>query len=242
MSRMLGIMGAIVLSGLISCKKPVESKTSKLVIDLQQSALTINDIDSADVVFRKTGTNTKVSQRFTKTAQNLVAALRSLTPGTWNADIEVYTKSVNRQSNQYVIIKPILISDAATDIPVAGPGATSGNGWLKRHVKASAGNEVVVIVPEEVYDSYFEFRSTSQQKLILGIQREAINVNYVVDLKTWACTNTCFNAEGRISDINYFMPFTQTILSNPWTRNDISISVFNDKTEELLTYDRTWHH
>ncbi len=242
MSRITGIIGLAVITGLISCKKPVDLKTSKLVIDLQQSAIAINQVDSADVVFRKTGTDTKVRQRLVKTAQNkLITALHSLTPGTWNADIEVYTKAVNRQSNQYVIIKPILITEEITGIQIAGPGATSGGGWIKRHVKASADNEVVVIVPEEVYDSYFELRSKTQRKLILGIQREAININYVVDLKTWACTNACFNMEGRIIDINYFMPFTQTIFSNPWTSNDISIAVISDKNEELLTYDRTWN-
>lgn len=242
MSRIIGIIGLAVITGLISCKKPADLKTSKLVIDLQQSALAINQVDSADVVFRKTGTDTKVRQRLVKTAQNkLITALHSLTPGTWNADIEVYTKAVNRQSNQYIIIKPILITEEITDIQIAGPDATSGGGWIKRHVKASADNEVVVIVPEEVHDSYFEFRSKTQRKLILGIQREAINVNYVVDHKSWICTNACFNVEGRITDITYFMSFTQAILSSPWTSNDISIGVFTEKNEELLTYDRTWN-
>ncbi|MBO9566370.1 MAG: hypothetical protein J7621_26585 [Niastella sp.] len=241
MSRIMGFIGVVIFSGLIACKKPVDFKVSKLVVDLQQSAVSINTIDSADVVFRKVGTDTKVRQRLSKTAQGLIASLHSLTPGTWNADIEVYTKSVNRQSNQYVIIKPILITGEIADIKIAGPGATSGNGWIKRHVKASADNEVVVIVPEEVYDSYFEIRSRSQKRLILGIAREAINVNYVVDHKTWTCTNACFDAEGRITDINHFMSFTNNILSSPWTENEISIAVLSEKNEELVNYDRTWN-
>jgi hypothetical protein len=241
MSRIMGFIGVIVFSGLVACKKPVDFKVSKLMVDLQQSALSISLIDSADVVFRKVGTDTKVRQRLSKTAQGLIASLHSLTPGTWNADIEVYTKSVNRQSNQYVTIKPILITEEITDVKVGGPSATSGNGWIKRHVRASANNEVVLIVPEEVYDSYFEIRSTMQQPLILGIAREAININYVVDHKTWTCTNTCFNTEGRITDINHFMSFTNNILSSPWTENEISIGVFSTKNEEIVTYDRTWN-
>lgn len=241
MNQMIGLIGLVVITSLIACSKPVEDKTSKLVIDLQQSAITIDQIDSADVVFRKTGTNTQVKQRFVRTVQGLIAPLRSLTPGSWNADIEVYTKAVNQQSNQYVFIKPILITEQVTDTQIPGPGSTSGNGWVKRHVKASAGNQVVLIVPEEVYDSYFEFRSKAQGPLIFGIQREAINVNYVVDQKTWVCTNACLNAEGRIADINHFMPFTQTILSEPWAKNEISISVLNNKNEELLEYHRIWN-
>ncbi len=241
MSRVVVFIGMIVLTGLISCSKPVYDKASKLVVDLEHSAININQIDSADVVFRKVGTDTKVRQRLIRTTEGLRAPLYILTPGTWNADIEVYTKAVNRQSNQYVIIKPILISDEITDIKIAGPGATSGNGWIKRHVKASANNEVVVIVPEEVYDSYFEIRSKSQKKLILGIAREAINVNYVVDHKTWTCTSACFSADGRITDINHFMSFTTNILSSPWTENEISIAVLSEQNEELVTYDRTWN-
>jgi hypothetical protein len=234
-------IGLIVITGMISCSKPVEPKTSRLVVNLQQSAIAIDNIDSADVVFRKVGTNIKVKQHFVKTAQNLVASLQSLTPGTWNADIEVYTKAINRQSNQYVIIKPVLIMEEANDLQITGPGTTSGNGWVKRHVKASVGNEVVVIIPDEVYDSYFEFRSKLQEPLVLGIQREAIKTNYLVAMKTWVCTNACLNAEGRIADLNHFMPFTQTILSTAWNRNEINISVFNNKNEELLTYDHTWN-
>lgn len=241
MHPIIRFTGLIVITGMLSCSKPIEYKTSKLVVDLQQSAITIDNIDSADVVFRKTGTNTTIKQHFIKTGQNLAASLQSLTPGSWNADIEVYTKAVNQQSNQYVFIKSILITEGVNDLQVAGPASTSGNGWVKRHVKASAGNGVVVIIPDDVYDSYFEFRSKLQEPLILGIQREAINVNYVVALKTWACTNACLNAERRIADINHFMPFTQTILSEAWNRNGIHISVFNDKSEELLTYDRTWN-
>lgn len=211
MNRIVGMLGGVVVTCVLACSKPVEDKTAKLVIDLRQSAVTINNIDSADVVFRKTGTNTQVRQRFVKTMQNLMAPLRSLTPGTWNADIEVYTKTVNQQSNQYVFIKPILIKEDASDTQIPGPGSTSGNGWLKRHVKASAGNQVVVIIPDDVYDSYFEFRSNLQGPLLFGVQREAINVNHVVKQQDWTCFNNCLNAEGRIADINHFMLFTETI-------------------------------
>lgn len=241
MNRMLGIAAVAALIGAMACRKSGKDKTANLVINLQQSAITINQVDSADVVFRKIGTNTQVRERFVKSMQNLEAPLQSLAPGTWSADIEVYTKAVNQQSNQYVIIKPIQVTEQVADTQVPGPGATSGNGWLKRHVKASPGNQVVLIIPDDVYDSYFEVRSKEPGLHAFGIQREAINVNYVVDLKTWACTNTCLNAEGRIADINHFMPFTQTILAEPWTRNDISISVFNNKSEELLNYKRTWN-
>lgn len=241
MNRIVGMLGGIVVTCVLACSKPIEDKTAKLVIDLHQSAISINHIDSADVVFRKTGTNTQVRQRFVKTMQNLMVPMRSLTPGTWNADIEVYTKTVNQQSNQYVFIKPILITEQATDTQIPGPGPTSGNGWVKRYVKASAGNQVVAIIPEDVYDSYFEVRTKEQGPLVFGVQREAINVNHVVELKSWACTNTCLNAEGRITDINHFMPFTETIFSAPWTRNEINISVFNNKSEELLKFEHTWH-
>lgn len=241
MNRMVAAIGVILIIGGLACTKPVEDRTAKLIIDLQRSAISINHIDSADVVFRKTGTNTQVRQRFVKTMQNLMAPLRSLTPGTWNADIEIYTKTVNQQSNQYVFIKPILIKEQANDTQIPGPGSTSGNGWLKRHVKASAGNQVVVIIPDDVYDSYFEFRSNMQGPLLFGVQREAINVNHVVKQQDWACFSNCLNAEGRIADINEFMTFTETIFSAPWTRNEINISVFNNKSEELLKFKRTWH-
>lgn len=241
MNRIVGVVGGIVITCVLACSKPVEDNTAKLVIDLQQSAVSINQIDSADVVFRQAGTNALVRQRFVKTMQNLMAPLRALTPGAWNADIEVYTKTVNRQSNQYVFIKSILVTEQMKSTQIPGPGSASGNGWVKRHVKANAGNQVVLIISDDVYDPYFEVRSKEQGPLVFGVQREAINVNHVVDLKSWACTNTCLNAEGRIIDANHFMPFTQTIFSSPWTRNEISISVINNKNEELLELEHIWN-
>lgn len=241
MNRLAFLLCLIMMIAPISCSKPDEDNTSKLVIDLQQSAINVKQVDSADVVFRKTGTNIQAKQHCIKTSQGLAASMGSLTPGTWNADIEVYTKAINQQSNQYVSIKPVLITEQVRETRIPGPGAASGNGWLKRHVKASAGNQVVLIVAEEVYDSYFEFRSKTTEPLVFGIQREAININYRVDVETWACTNTCLNEAGRITDINHFMPFTQTILSSPWTRNEINISVLNAKSEQLVVYERIWN-
>lgn len=228
---------------LFACSKkpnPEVSTPASLVLHLAQSALTIQQVDSADVMFRRVNSSETRQAKFAKGLTNMAASLQSLTPGTWNADVEVYTKSVAGQSNQYKFIKPVLVTENMTDVEIPGPGTTSGNGWLKRHVKWSTGNEVAVIVPEEVYDSYFEFRTKAQHKFALGIQREAINVNYMVDSKTWACANTCFNAQGQIINIDHFMPFTQTILSEPWTESLISISVVNDRQETILEYDRTW--
>lgn len=236
MYRIIGLLG---LLAMVSCSKSGDDVPQKgsLVINLQQSVISINDIDSAGVVFRKTGTNIKERRAFSKKAQQLAATLQGLTPGTWNADIEIYTKASNRLSNQYVIIKPILIEEKIEDVQVAGPGT----GWIKRNVKASAGNEVVVIVPDDVYDSYFEIRSRKNQRLYVGIQREAINVNHEVADKTWVCNNDCFNAEGRIVDIDHFMPFTQTIMNTPWTKNEISIGVLDENSQELVLYDRSWN-
>ena len=224
------------------CKKTrqIDPQTATLVLNLRQSVLTIQQVDSADVVFRKVGTSQIIREKFLKKNEALTASLKALPPGTWNADVEVYTKAVNRQSHQYKIIKPVQVTGEMAAVEIEGPGATAGNGWLKRNVKASAGDEVVVIVPDEVYDSYFEFRSKTAHNYVYGIQREAINVNYVVAQETWICTTSCFDSQRRIVDSNHFMPFTQTILSSPWTRNEISISVLNDQQEMVLEYDRTW--
>jgi hypothetical protein len=232
-----------VLVVLFSCRKKdrqEEPETSRLVLNLQQSALGIQHVDSADVVFRKVGTSETVKEKFVKNGGTLTASLKSLTPGTWNADVEVYTRAVNGLSNQYKIIKPVQVTGEPTAVEIPGPGTTSGNGWLKRNVKASAGNEVVVIVPDDVYDSYFEFRTKTAGRYVFGIQREAIKTNYLVTQKSWTCTETCLDGQRQIIDSNHFMPFTQTILSSAWTSNRISIGVINDRMEMILDYDRTW--
>ena len=239
--KQLIILTALVV--LFACQKKThreEPVSSSLVLNLAQSALTVGQVDSADVVFRKVGSSETSKAKFVKQGTTLAASLTTLAPGTWNADVEVYTRAVAGQSNQYKLIKAILVTAEKTNVEVQGPGATPGNGWLKRHVKASAGNEVVVIVPDEVYDAYFEFRAKAGGRYALGIQREAINVNFVVAQKTWACANACFNAQGVLVNTDYFMPFTQTILSEPWTRNLVSIAVVNEQLQTVLQYDRTW--
>jgi len=233
-----------VLVIICSCSKKnhqeEEVTPTGLVLNLRQSALKVQDIDSADVVFRKLGSSETIKEKFVKQADELRASLKRLSPGTWNADVEVYTKAVNLSSNQYKRIQPIQVADEKTMVDIAGPGTTPGNGWLKRHVKESAGNEVVVIVPDDVYDSYFEIRARKSGKYAFGIQREAIKTNFLVAQKTWACTGACLDAQGQLTNIDYFMPFTQTIFSSPWTRNEISIAVINEQMEMILDYDRTW--
>lgn len=231
-----------VLIIIVSCSKKDHEDTSStgLVLNLRQSALKVHDVDSADVVFRKVGSNETIKEKFVKHADELRTSLKSLSSGTWNADIEVYTKAVNLESNQYKRIQSILIADEKTRVEITGPGVTSGNGWIKRHVKASTGNEVVVIVPDEVYDSYFEFRAKKSGKYAFGIQREAIKNNFLVKQKIWTCTDACLTPQGQLLDVNHFMQFVQTILSSPWTRNEISISVVNEQLEMILEYDRTW--
>ncbi|NTS40706.1 hypothetical protein HRG84_07280 [Flavisolibacter sp. BT320] len=233
-----------VLLFLVACRKtpqPVEVDLStSLVLNMAQSALSLGQVDSADVAFRKVGSSETSKAKFVKKAASLVASLGSLAPGTWNADVELYTRAVNGQSNQYKLIKGILVTEEKTGVVIPGPGVTSGNGWLKRHVKASAGNEVVVIIPDEVYDSYFEFRTKKPGRYAMGIQREAINVNHLVSQETWACTDACFNGREQLINNDYFMPFAQAILSSPWTRNEISIAVLNGQQETILEYDRTW--
>ncbi|MBB1284558.1 hypothetical protein HRH25_09255 [Flavisolibacter sp. BT320] len=238
------IITLAVLCLLFACSKKQhreeEISSASLVLNLSQSVLSIGQVDSADVVFRKPGSSETSKAKFARQGTNLAASLQLLTPGTWNADVEVYTRAVNGQSNQYKTVQSILVTEARARVEIPGPRATPGNGWLKRHVKASTGNEVVVIVPDEVYDSYFEFRAKPGRRYVLGIQREAINVNYVVEQKTWACASACFNAQGLIIDTEHFMPFTQAILASPWTRNEISIGVLNEQQESVLIYDRTW--
>lgn len=210
------------------------------MLNFQHSAIKIQNIDSAVIVFRKVGTNISFKQRFEKHAEGMIVSLASLTSGAWNSEVEVYTMAENLLSNQYKIVKPIFITDEKSDIEISGPGITSGNGWLKRHVKASAGNEVVLIVPDEVYDSYFELRVKNKDRYAIGIQREAININYLVAHKTWTCTNACLDANPIFIDTNLFMPFTQAILSAPWTKSNIDVLVMNNQMAEILSYKRTW--
>ncbi|WP_276485664.1 hypothetical protein [Paraflavitalea pollutisoli] len=220
--------------------QPPVADPKGFTIDLQSSAVSMPNIDSADVIFRLVGSSTRVQERLVKKDNKLIASTKTLTPGTWNADVEIYTKTVNQLSQQYVLIKAILIADQPQDISIAGPSATNGNGWIKRNVKSSANGQVVILVPEDVYDSWFEFRSKTAAKLLLGVQREAINVNYVVDEKSWSCASNCPMTEGRLNNNAHFMSFTANIMTSPWTRNSISMAVINEKQEVLLEYDRDW--
>lgn len=179
-----------------------------------------------------------MTKRFTKSSQGLETDISDMASGDWTANVDVFTKTVNHESIQFVYIGSVTLTDTPDQIEWNGPG--SGNGWMKRHVKTTDGNGVVVIIPDDVYDPYIEFRFNDPQVKGFGAQRSAINVNYLIANKSWTCGSACLNGQKKVINNIEFMPFINTIHVQPWTRNEISISIFNQSIDEMLEWDFTW--
>jgi hypothetical protein len=242
MCRKHWLIFPVLMIALFACvKDPPGTPPTKLRINLQGTALSGDDVDSADLVLRGQGGVVKTIKLSLLTTASMEFWWRNLPAGMYTADIEVYTKAGNSKSLQYVLIKPVILSGMDTTIVWTGPAAQSGTGWAKRHVQATANNDIVVIIPDDVYDPYFEIRVKRPYWNNFQIERLALAGSAVVAFKTWKCQSQCFTNGYRITNKDFFLPFTQTIQGSNWTENNISISVGSHPDQQYVDFEKTWH-
>ena len=245
-SRKVAGMLMVLAVSIVSCTKdtvdePAPPTEKKLVVNLGPGGLPIDRIDSASVVLRRQGTTTPYFFRLQKGTNRLEATIDGLRAGEWTADFEIYTKAQLNKSMQIVSVRQITIGNAET-ITIAGPVDPPSNGWSARKVIAADDNDIVVIIPFDVNDPYFEIRTKGFQWDFFGVQRTALYGNAVVAFEEWTCDNGCPGNDRLIFNKTKFLPFTQAIQNSLWNKNEIVITVGNLQNQVYNEFGHEWHN
>lgn len=229
-----------------SCKKDDNTPPpadKKLVIKLDNHLIGVDKIDSANVVLRKSGTTTPFFFRFQKGTTSLEALIDGLQPGTWTADLDLYTKEMpSGKHYQFVSTRPITINNSSANIEIDGPGDLDpvGDGWSARKVTSVGGNDIVVITPLDVNDPYFEVRVKRTQWNFVSVERLALFGSAVVAHKQWQCDGNCPGVDKLVFDKTLFLPFTQEIQNVNWSKNEIVVTVGNLGMGQYYEFEHTW--
>lgn len=233
---------------MVSCKKDHTPSSpgfdQELVVNLQGTYISVNDVDSANVVFRKNGTSTPVFQRLQKGQNNLHTLTDGMSTGQWSVEIDIYTKKDQQgKSKQFLLNKMITLAKDNDVYEIKGPLQLGGNdSWKPRFVHATSTNDIVVLIPVDVNDPYFEIRTASLDWNLFGVERTAFTGNAVVAHKNWQCTQGCLRSDKLLFDKDTFKPFTDKIKTDAWDRNEIIITVGNTTTQQYNEFGYTWNN
>ena len=245
-----GIAGLflVLAATIISCKKdndisPTDPVEKKLVINLQNSVVNTADIDSANVVLKKQGSLNPVFQRLIKGTTTLETTIDGLPAGEWTAELDLYTKKqTDGKSYEHIATKTFTITAGTGIITINGPSLQSTDGWKKRLVLSTTDNDIVVIIPVDVTDPYFEIRTKGFQWNFFSVERTALSGTAVVANKKWICNNDCPGNDRLIYNSDEFVSFTEIIKTSPWTRNEIVISVGNIQNQQYNDFVHQWNY
>lgn len=239
----------VLAATVISCNKnndtiqPVPVVEKKLVINLQNSIVKTEEIDSASVVLTKQGSLNPVFQRLIKGLNTLETTIDGLSAGAWTAELDLYTKKQpDGKSYQLVANKPFTITSGTGIVTITGPSLQATDGWKKRLVLSTTDNDIVVIIPVDVTDPYFEIRTKGLQWNLFSVERTAVNGTAVVANKKWVCNNDCPGDDRLIYNSDTFVSFTEIIKTSPWTRNEIVISVGNIQNQQYNDFVHEWNY
>jgi hypothetical protein len=246
-NRKIAGMLLLLAVSILSCKKDTGTPAiinKKLVVKLENHLIAVSDIDSANVVLRKAGTSTPYFFRLQKGADKLEALIDGLPTGEYAVDVDMYTKEMpSGKFYQFLLNKQVSISNSSNAITIEGPDDLGPDGWSTRKVMATSSRDIVVLIPLDVNDPYFEIRTSTPQWHFFGVERVALQGAAVVAHKNWQCDNGCGTNGGRLLfDKTIFLPFTNIIKNSTWTKNEIIITVGNVQNKTYHEFGHVWNN
>lgn len=244
--KMAGVIVMVAFS-IISCKKNTDTTTpkdQKLVVDLSEHLIGVADIDSANVVLRKGGTSTPYFLRFQKGSGKLEASIDGLPAGNYTVDFDLYTKEMTGgKKYQFVSVKQLNIQSRSGTLTVSGPDDLDADGWTSRKVVTTANNDIVVLIPLDVNDPYFEIRTKGIDWDFFSVERLALQGQAVIAHETWNCqNNNCPGNNRIIFNKTHFFDFTETVKNSTWTRSEIIITVGNIHQQLYNEFGHDWNN
>jgi hypothetical protein len=243
-NRKIAGMLLLLAVSILSCKKDTDKTPSpadkKLVVSLQNHLVAVSDIDSANVVLRK-GTSTPYFLRLQKGADKLEALIDGLPAGQYTIDLELYTKEMpSGKYYQFVSTRAATLSNSSQPVTIEGPSELGPDGWSARKVGATSNRDIVVLIPLDVNDPYFEVRTKGEYWNFVGVERIALQGAAVVAHEEWSCNSNCPDIDGLLFNKTIFQPFTDNIKNSPWTKNEIIITVGNAQNQQFHEFGHVW--
>jgi hypothetical protein len=245
-NRKLAGMLLLLAVSILSCKKDNDSSPTpadkKLVVSLQNHLIAVSDIDSANVVLRKNGTNTPYFLRLQKGTGKLEALVDGLPAGQYTADLDLYTREMPSSKHyQFVATKEVSLTNGQADIIIEGPSDLGPDGWSARKVSFTSNRDIIVLIPLDVNDPYFEVRIIGAAYNFVGVERTATLGAAVVAHKEWSCTGNCPDIDGILFIKTIFLPFTNIIQNSNWTKNELIITVGNTQNQAYNEFGLVWN-
>jgi hypothetical protein len=242
---------AFIIAGLIlvfaqSCLKSSAEydETKRLRIVFNSQTISFNQLDSASVVFTKQGSNTGVFKRLQKSLDLLETDIEDLSAGTWNAEIYLNTKKDTAGKSSQYKAKLNFSIEQISGILMPAPAQQSTELWKKRIVLATSQNEIVVTIPLDVTDPYFEIITKELRWDSFSIERAAFrranNMNEQLGAQTWTCTSNCMGNDKIIFNSTAFAQFSETMKSKPWNNADVSITIKDEDAQLAYEFYHAW--
>lgn len=245
-NRKIAGMLLLLAVSILSCKKDTDNTPAptdkKLVVSLQNHLIAVSDIDSANVVLRKGGASTPYFFRLQKGSDQLEALIEGLPAGQYTADLDLYTREMpSGKYYQFVSAKSITLNSSAGDITVEGPSELGSDGWSARKVGFTSNRDIIVLIPLDVNDPYFEVRTKGSAYNFVGVERVATYGSAVVAHKDWSCNSNCPDLNGILFNKTIFQPFTDIIQNQNWTKNEVIITVGNTQNQTYNEFGHVWN-
>lgn len=235
---------------LSACKKDHDNKpvppAENLQVKFTNATIGINWVDSAMVIFKKEGSATLIMKRFDKQNNVLTVTVDDLPAGNWTANLYVYAHDAESQipfeGFRYLQEKTFTLPYTKEQvISVDGPDGKFASPWKSHIVLTDLARSVVLTVPLDCADPYFEFIINDPQYDYLYLDRIAFqrngSTNAIVASANWECGNNCYGPDRFIANKTAFLPFTQALQGKAWDNGDVTAVVMNQQIgRELLLF------
>lgn len=222
-----------------------QTPAENLQVSFSNNTIEFSLVDSGTVIFKKEGSQTPILKRFTKGNKTLEVMVGDLLPGNYAAEIYVFGRLPNGPAGitrRYVQqVGFTLPYTQAAAITTPGPDGGFRNNWKPHAVLSDAARSIVLTVPLDCRDPYFEFIVNDTRWDYLYIDRVAFKrngtMNELMASGKWECDQACYGADRFIGNKTAFAPFVQLLTNKEWDNADIDAIAINQATgEEVVLF------
>jgi hypothetical protein len=204
-------------------------ETKRLRIVFTPQTISFNQLDSASVIFTKQGTSTAIFKRLQKLPDMLETEIEDLPAGNWNAEVYLNTKKDTAGKSSRYKAKLSFAIEQIANILMPAPAQQSTELWKKSIVLSTPQNEIVVTIPLDVTDPYFEIITKELKWDSFFIERAAFkranNMNEQLGAQTWTCTTNCMGSDKIIFNSTAFAQFSEMMKSKQWNNAEVSVVI-----------------
>lgn len=240
---------------LSSCKKdnnpgpkpPEDYRDPIFKLDFSAATIPLNLVDSATVIFKKTGSQTHYVQRLEKTSTTMQVIINSLSKGEWTANVYLYSAVAGKdEKREYVISKIFEKGTGYMEMSVAAPNGTLNDAWSPR-VHYRLQQEIDAYIPLNPEEPYFRLRVADRTKWkSYQVTRGAYNRipgtgNELISSGDWKCQLNCINNDKLVEDSQFFVPFANGVKNKTWNNGEIEIIAVDQQGVEhgtLIRYNK----